>query len=357
LKSVVYYISGHGYGHAVRSCQVIQSLKKACPELEFHIRTTAPQWLFRPLSFPFCYYSHRIDVGILQKDSLDMRIQETLSACQRLHDKVPRLIEEEIAFIKKKDIRLVIGDIPPLCFEIAAQLSLPSVAITNFTWAWIYRAYLPRFPSFLPLILEMENFYRKATLALFLPFSCDLEIFPNRRSIPLIARVSALDKIEARKRLALPASAKIVLVSFGGFGLERLPWERLKRLREFFFVTTTAVSKKEKNFLVLPEAQGHYEDLVRAADVVVSKPGYGIVADVIAHRVPILYTPRGDFPEYPFLAEALNQWATCEFIPQEKLLTGEIGPYLRRLMRKQQNWPDIPLNGTQVAAERILELL
>ena len=357
LISVVYYISGHGYGHAVRSRQVIRSLKEACPELEFHIRTTAPKWLLQDLLFPVSYFNHSIDVGILQKDSLEMEIEETLRTCQALHKGIPRLIEEEIAFIKREQIRLILGDIPPLCFEIAARASIPSIAITNFTWDWIYQAYLPDFPSFLPLIQEMKGFYRKATLALSLPFPCNLQIFSNQMSIPLIARISALDKREARKRFGLPVTAKIVLVSFGGFGLERLPRERLKRYGDFFFVTTGRVPKKEKNFLVFPEPQPHYEDLVRAADVVVSKPGYGIVADVIAHKVPILYTSRGPFPEYPFLVEALNRWATSGFIPREELFAGDLGPYLERLLGKEQNWPAVPLNGAQVAAEKVLDLL
>ncbi|MFQ5903749.1 MAG: hypothetical protein ACE5JO_08665 [Candidatus Binatia bacterium] len=357
MISVVYYISGHGYGHMVRSRQVIRSLKEACPELEFHIRTTAPRWLLQDLLFPISYHNHPIDVGILQEDSLDMNIEKTLGACQALHKRIPRLIEEDVSFIEREGIRLILGDIPPLCFEIAACASLPSVAITNFTWDWIYRAYLPDFPPFLPLLREMEGFYRKATLGLSLPFSCNLEVFSNQMPIPLIARISALDKKEARKRFGLPTSAEIVLVSFGGFGLERLPWKRLKRYGNFFFVTTGRVPKKEKSFLVFPEPQPHYEDLVRAADVVVSKPGYGIVADVIAHQVPILYTSRGDFPEYPFLVEALNRWATSEFIPREELLAGNLGPYLERLLEKERNWPTIPLNGAQVAAEKVLDLL
>ncbi len=357
MISVAYYITGHGYGHAVRSSQVIRSLKGVCPELEFHIRTTAPQWLFQALPSPFSYSSHPIDVGILQRDSLQMNIEETLRACQALHERIPLLIEEDIAFIRREEIRLILGDIPPLCFEIAARASLPSVAITNFTWDWIYQAYLPGFPAFLPLIREMEAFYRKATLGLALPFSCNLEVFSNLISIPLIARFSALDKREARKRFGLPLTAQIVLVSFGGFGLERLPWTRMNDTKDFFFVTTGGVPKKEKSFLVLPEAQPHYEDLVRAADVVVSKPGYGIVADVIAHQVPILYTSRGHFPEYPFLVEALNCWATSQFIPQEELLRGELGPYLERLLEEEQNWPNVPLNGAQVVAQKILELL
>lgn len=354
---IAYFISGHGYGHVVRSGQVISKLKEVCPDLQFHVRTEAPYWLLQDLPFPVSYEKRPVDVGIVQKDSLEMSVEETVHACQDLHERLPVLVEEEIAFIRQERIRLILGDIPPLCFEIASRAAIPSVAIGNFTWNWIYRAYLSGFPSLLPLIREMESFYCKAVLALSLPFPCDMEIFSQRRPIPLISRISTLDKVEARRRFALPAGAVIVLISFGGFGLERISWEKLQRLKDFFFVTTGAVAGKEKNLLVLPEALPHYEDLLRAADIVVSKPGYGIVSDVIGHRVPSLYTSRGDFPEYPFLVQALEQWATCEFIPQEELLAGEIGPYLERLLEKEPNWPPVPLNGAQIAAEEIMALL
>ncbi len=254
-------------------------------------------------------------------------------------------------------MRLILGDIPPLCFEIAARASVPSVAITNFTWDWIYQAYLPEHPGFLPLIREMESFYRKAALVLSLPFSCNLDLFPNRKPIPLITRLSALDKIEARKKFGLPASAIVVLLSFGGFGLKQMAWDRLKQEKEFFFVTTGESLNQDANLHELPNRQPRYEDLVRAADLIVSKPGYGIVADAIAHRVPILYTSRGQFPEYEFLVKTLKEWATQEFIPQEDLRAGHLAPYLRRLLEKAQNWPSVRLDGAEVAATECLALL
>src|SRR5690348_2197913 len=44
--------------------------------------------------------------------------------------------------------------------------------------------------------------------------------------------------------------------------------------------------QRESNISVLPEMQREYCDLLRAADVIIAKPGYGIVADIIAHQVP-----------------------------------------------------------------------
>jgi UDP:flavonoid glycosyltransferase YjiC (YdhE family) len=354
MSSIVYYITGHGFGHAVRSSQVIRSLIKARPDLRIHVRTTAPSWLFRD---SVIYHPQSIDVGIRQLDSLSMGIAETLEACQALHRSFLRLIDQEVQFFKSEQIRLVIGDIPPLCFEIAARASVPSVAITNFSWDVIYRAYLREYPDFLPVLEEIESFYNKAGLALTLPYPCEMNVFPRREPIPWVARFSSLSKAQARAKFKLPASATLILLSFGGLGLERLPWERLGRLRDYFFIATGKTDIRESNLLVLPDEQPHYEDLVRAVDAIVTKPGYGIVADTIAHQLPMLYTDRGEFPEYPRLVEALGDCSTAAYIPQSELLSGNIAPYLQALFQKPLNWPTVPLNGADVAAEKIIRLL
>ena len=71
----------------------------------------------------------------------------------------------------------------------------------------------------------------------------------------------------------------------------------------------------------------------------------------------MLYTDRGEFPEYPRLVEALHDCATAEFIPQSELLSGNIAPFLQMLLQKPPSWPAISLNGAEVAAEKIIRLL
>jgi L-arabinokinase len=354
LSSILYYITGHGYGHAVRSSQVIGSLQKTSPDVKIYVRTTAPEWLFLKRAF---LSRQAIDVGIAQKDSLEMDLDGTLRAFKLLHNSLPRLIEQETNFVREHQIRLILGDIPPLSFEIAMRASVDSVAISNFTWSEIYGAYIKNYPGFKPLIEEMEGFYRNATLALTLPYPCGMDVFPRQEPIPWVARRSALTKEEARKAFRLPKSATLVLLSFGGLGLERFPWGKLKAMRELFFVTTGENKQPTSNLRVLPEAQRNYADLVRAVDVVVTKPGYGIVADIISHQVPTLYTDRGDFAEYRYLVQALQDCATTEFIPQHQLLSGNLVPYLTRLLDKKENWPTVRLDGAEAAAAKILRLI
>lgn len=357
LTAIVYYITGHGFGHTVRSVQVIRALKQARPELSVYVRSTAPQWLMQRPLFQIHYSRQRLDVGIVQRDSLEMDLAKTLTALQRLQADRSKLVERELDFIRQHRIQMVLGDIPPLCFDIARQASLPSVAVGNFTWSWIYRAYLEAYPAFLPLIKEMESAYCMSTLALTLPYSGGMEIFPRRKPVPWVCRISLLDKEEARRSLGLPLVGTIVLISFGGLGLSRLPWSKLERYTGFVFVGTGRDKTQAQNVFILPDTQPRYEDLVRAADLIVTKPGYGIVADAIAHRVPVLYTERGAFPEYPHLVQALNECASAEFVPQAQLLAGDFLPYLERLLNKKPNWPDIPLDGAKVAAQKILALL
>ena len=357
MSSILYYITGHGFGHAVRAQQVVRSLTAIRPSLRIYIRTTAPEWIFHNSSRAVRYSHQAIDAGLVQADSLHMDLAETLAACRAIYASPQQLIDQELAFLKAKEIDLVIGDTPPLAFEIAAQAAVPSVAIANFTWDVIYRAYLATHPEFAPLLDSMTQCYGKATVALTLPYPCDTAMFPRQQPIPWITRTSALTKEQARKAFALPPQATIVLMSFGGLGLERLPWEQLAQQQDYLYVTTSIAREQEGNLLTLPASHTHYVDLLRAVDAIVTKPGYGIVADVLAHRVPILYTDRGDFAEYPRLVAALSDSATAEFIPQAELLAGNLLPYLRRLLSKPPNWPIVDLHGAQVAAETILAIL
>ena len=357
LRSILYYITGHGYGHAVRSHQVIRALQQRVLDLQVHVRSTAPEWLFTNPPRRVSHTHQSVDIGIIQPDSLRMDLHATLQACRDLHNRLPALLKEEVGFIKQHGIDLIIGDTPPACFEIAARAEIPSVAITNFTWDVIYQAYTDRHPGFAPLIKEMQDFYAKAMLALTLPYACDMSVFPRRETIPWITRVSALTRSQARAVFGLPQTGPVVLLSFGGLGLDQLPWRRLNEITEFHFVTTGAAGQSRGNLQVLDGAQRRYEDLLRAVDVIVTKPGYGIVADVLAHRVPILYTDRGDFPEYPFLVQALGELATADFIPQDELLSGNIRSYLTRLFEKAPIWPSVSLNGAEAAAEKVLVLL
>ncbi|MGH7873077.1 MAG: glycosyltransferase family protein [Candidatus Binatia bacterium] len=356
MGAILYYITGHGYGHAVRSNQVILALHEARPHVKIHVRTTAPEWLFGRQPGAICYSPQAIDVGIIQNDSLEMNFGKTIEDCQQFYAGAHELVKQEASFISKNDIKVIVGDIPPLAFEIAAYAVLPSVAISNFSWDEIYRAYIGSYADFAAIVDQITTYYQKTTLALTLPYSCDMTVFPNQREIPWVTRTSGLTKDQSRAKFGLPHNARIILLSFGGHGLDRLPWDRLKQLGDFYFVATGESGLAQGNLRILSGTQSHYEDLVRAVDAIVTKPGYGIVADALAHKIPMLYTDRGEFPEYPRLVKALRECATAKYIAQAELLAGNIAAHLNHLLSKPQTWVPVDLDGATVAAKAVLGL-
>ncbi len=97
-----------------------------------------------------------------------------------------------------------------------------------------------------------------------------------------------------------------------------------------------------------------YEDLVRAADVVATKPGYGIISEAIANHTALLYTSRGHFAEYDVLVREMPKYLRAEFIEQHDLLSGNWRAALKRLLDKPAPPVNPDLNGAEVAAAEIL---
>jgi len=105
-------------------------------------------------------------------------------------------------------------------------------------------------------------------------------------------------------------------------------------------------------------ARGYrYEDLVRAVDVVATKPGYGIISECLANGAALLYTSRGDFREYQVLVDAMPSFLRCAFIDHDDLFAGRWQPHLDALL-EQPDPPTTPATtGAEVAADMLLQIL
>jgi L-arabinokinase len=357
--TIVFYVSGHGYGHAVRTAEVMLALLGRAPETRILVRTPAPAWLF-PAGGAIEVSPVQLDVGVVQRHSLTLDPAATLAEMGAIMENAASHLSREADVLQASGAGVVVGDIPPLAFQAAARAGIPSLAITNFSWDWIYRTYLPEEPRFEPLIRAMAEGYAAATLLLRLPFHGDLSVFPRQRDIPLIARRSKRTRAEQREAMGL-GRGPVALLSFGGFGLAPIPVAAIARSRPdwIFLVPWIPEGPLPANVRALEGARIRHEELVAAADVVVTKPGYGIVAECLANGPRILYTSRGDFPEYPILEEALRRHARCRFVSPTDLLAGNIGGALDALLSDESGFeilPDEAFEGAAAAADAILEI-
>ncbi len=363
---VVFFISGHGFGHASRQVEIINALQATGDTRPIVLCTSAdPALLARTIRGPYRLIPGAPDPGIVQRDSVTHDDEASARAAAAFYGSFDARVDEACQRLDGVEPDLIVGDIPPLAFAAAARLGVPSVAIANFTWDWIYEA-MPEVMQASPDILStIRRAYGNATRALALPFSGGFEVFHSREEIPLVARHASRSRSETRSALGLPAEGKVVLLSFGGYGLPALDPGNVRDLDDWTIVTTDRSSgpgpRPISRFVTLDESVFltgtlRYEDLVAAADAVITKPGYGIIAECAANDTALVYTSRGAFREYDLLVEEMPRYVRCAFISQAELRAGTWRSALDRAIEAPR--PAKPrTDGAAVAAAVIRQML
>jgi L-arabinokinase len=327
------------------------------------VRTSAPEWLYRQnVRRPFEFHSVECDVGVTQKDSLTTLIPETFEAWRRSEGKKSDWVDAEARFLKEWGADLVVADIPPFAFDAAAEAGIPSAAMTNFSWDWIYRNYSGTVSEFAEVADRIAESYGKASVLYRLPFFGDLSAFAVIEDVPLVAPEGTAGRDEVRGRLGITTpNMSVVCVSFGGFDFKRFPWQEVERRSpELCFVAmgSDGTLPAENAILVEPGTMPH-TDLVEAADLVISKPGYGIVAECISTRTPLLFTSRGEFAEYPVLVEGMKKHIPAKFFPPEDIPNGNVIETAKQFLGGL-SWDGIEemrCDGAEVVAQRLAGLL
>jgi len=371
--SIVFYISGHGLGHAARAIEVINAIFAKRPETRIGVRTAAPRWLFDLSVKGKVQFSNlETDTGVVQVDALTLDEADSIRRASAFHSDLVTRAASETRVLRELGAGLIVGDIPPLAFAVGASAGIASIALGNFTWDWVYADY-PRVrlaPSLLPAI---RGAYGKASMALRLPMHGGFESFSNVKDIPFIARHASKTREEVVKILKLPAEKPFIVSSFGGYGLPGLDTEPLTKFKKYTVLQTANVpmsrarsaaslTDKKGSLITINEeamydAGVRYEDLVGAAEAVVTKPGYGIISEAIANDAAILYTSRGHFPEYEVLVEEMPKYVRNAFISQDDLFAGKWEPHIDKLLAQPKIKKKPEMNGAEVAADILLKAL
>jgi L-arabinokinase len=371
MRPIVWYISGHGFGHASREIEIINALRDRCPDVPVIVRTGARRWIFDlTLRAPVDFQPAECDTGVVQIDSLRLDEAETVGRAAAFYADFDARVAAERDLLKTIYPALVIGDVPPLAFAAADAAGIPSVAIANFTWDWIYQGYEPERFGAPGLVALIRDACARAGLFLRLPMWGGFDMAPPEatRDLPLVARRSTRDPTDTRKALGLPRDRTLVLLSFGGHGLKGLSPAAFDTFGDEFVAVITGhlemseAARQSRRGVVEFDEQGlydggwRYEDLVAAVDVVATKPGYGIIAECAAHQTALLYTSRGHFVEYEVLVQEMPRYVRSQFIPQDALFAGEWRPYLEGLLSQDRPEP-ADVTGAAAAADLIVERL
>ncbi len=329
---ILFYVSGHGFGHATRTAAIIEALLARRPRLQIAVRTQAPGWIFgdrvrhEPAS---------IDPRIAE-DSSALRVDAAASAAsvREFASRLDQVVEREAAWIRNNGVRVIYADIPFVAGFVGREAGVPVIAASNFLWNWILDGE--------PGIEVIADGYRLCTLGLRYPLSHDegWDIFPRSEQVPLVTPLSRRDRREIRAELGLADERRpVVLVG----GRATVDAAAVDDLHQFVFLQNDSLS--------------NFHDLIRATDAVVTKAGYSIVAECIAEGKPVLYPPRSGFREEGMLIAAAERLTPMVPISEEDWREGRWGDGLRRLLRMPPPRDRIDTHGAETCAEILIRHL
>jgi hypothetical protein len=277
--------SAHGFGHLGRQLSLSDFWRSQRVDATFF--TAVPSETVHSWQPTASVVRWTVDVGLSQPDSLQEDLEKTLILLEeRCSDaRIDALSKELRAFDR------VLVDIAPAGLEAARRADRKALAVGNFDWAWIYRHY-PQLHSW----AERFSDWQAPHPALSLWPGPGLSGFLEVQEGGLLARRSE------NPWPGLPG--RTVLVCFGGFGLKQID-TLLPVLPGVTWVLAPPMPRLHRPDCIFVDDLA-FPALIAGADAVFTKPGYGILGECLRAGTPMVWAPRGAFPEAPSLVEILR---------------------------------------------------
>lgn len=322
--------SAHGFGHLGRQLAMLPMLQRSKDVKSVVLYTAVPEEVVRAWMPDAQVVPWQVDVGLLQKDSVREDPRGTLPLLAR------HCSEEKIEALADhlRGVDAVLVDVAPAGLEAARRAGCRSLAIGNFDWSWIYRHY-----PVLSLWSDRFAGWQAPHRGLSLWPGPGLSGFSSVEAGGLLAR-------KAERAWRGPADKKKILVCFGGFGLQDLE-QRLQPVPGVLYLLAPPMPRLDRpDCLYVDDVP--FPELLAGADIVFSKPGYGILGECLRAGTPMLYLHRQGFPEAPFLERVMQTRG-------DVCVTGSLSTAIEQI--NSQKGPDPVDAPVERVADQVLHLL
>ena len=348
--SIYIAITSHGFGHAVRAATVVEKLQQLRPDIALNIVTVAPEWLLKSyVKGEFVYRQRVFDVGVIQSDSLTMDRSATLNKMQDIISRQEHIVAEEAQYIKDNNIGLILADIPALAAPIARAASIPCWMMSNFGWDFIYRDWGEEFKD---IVTWIENYYDQSDRLFRLPLAEPMSAFPNITDVGLTGSKPQYSNDELRQKFNLTAPVdKTVLLTFGGLGLQSIPYKNLQQFTDWQFITFDRNAPNLSNLLKIADRTLRPLDFMPICGRVFSKPGYSTFSEAMCCDTPIVSLTRDGFAEAQVLLNGVQDYSQHQIVSTEDFFTGDWNFLHQPLSNPRKSKPLAKDGATTIAQE------
>lgn len=354
-KTLYVATTNHGFGHITRTASIVAEIQRLCPDILIVLVSTAPRWLLDPyIQGDFIHRPRALDVGVLQSDSLTMDKPATLEKLRQIRAQEHTLIAAEIDFIRQNGVSLVLADIPPLAVKIAHGADIPCWMTSNFGWDFIYRAWGREFREFIEMADWISEYFSQCDRLFRIPFHEPMSAFSNVTDVGLTGgspRYPA-ETLRTDFNLKIPVE-QTVLLTFGGGGLNQIPYQNLQRFPDLQFITFDHQAPDLPNLIKITNQRYRPVDFMPVSGQIVSKPGYSTFAEACRLGVPIISLTREDFAESAVLLEGIQNHAYHQILKPMEFFEGDWGFFQEPMQPPRQSQP-LATDGNEAIARAVV---
>jgi hypothetical protein len=343
-------LSPHGYGHTAQTAPVVNALRRRIPALRLTLRTTVTSDLLHArFDGDFSIEPVATDFGMLMASAVDVLAEESAEAYLALHANWPARVESEARALAALAPDLVLCNVPYLPLAAAKHAGIPAAAFCSLNWADIYMSYCAHRLEAARIHAEMLAAYNAAHIFIRPEPAMPMPDLGNREAVGAVARIGVNRRTEIMQRSGLEERERLVLIAPGGIPMpiNMSRWPRLPRTR---YIVEAGWQSRHPDALPIQSLDMPFTDVLASSDVFIGKPGYGSFTETACNGVPMLYVPRGDWPEEPYLVAWLERYARCLPLPRARLVDGDLAAAINAVLALPVPGHVAPSGAVQAAA-------
>ena len=144
------------------------------------------------------------------------------------------------------------------------------------------------------------------------------------------------------------------MLTFGGLGLQQIPYNNLKHFPDWQFITFDRSAPDLPNLLKITDRKYRPVDFMPVCGRVISKPGYGTFAEAVRLGVPIVSLTREDFAEAAFLIEGIANYAHHQILSPTEFFQGS-WEFMKRSPQPPRQAEPMATDGNEAIAHAVVK--
>lgn len=257
------------------------------------------------------------------RDAITLDFERTLAELSDYHQQADAEIAHLRQLMAESHVAVVLSDVGYFPLVAAKALGIPGIVFCSLNWADILQAYVHRYPALQDIIRDITRWYAASTVFLTPAPSMPMPNIRNIVAVGPVARGGAAANLTAV--LGVSATMKCGLVSLGGLPYP-LDFSRWPRVDGWVWLVTGVTSSDRPDVIPLSSVPLSYVDILVNADLLLTKPGYGSIAEAGCAGIPVACLPRPDWPETDALLTWLRQKVPVLMVAENDLQTGACLP-------------------------------